>query len=1153
MRYQLLGPLTVVRDGSGDAGDRVDLGSPKQRTILAILLIHRGKVVSTDRLCDALWGDQAPPSATSSLQAYISNLRRALRNEAGTSPIRRQSTGYILDVADSDVDVSEFLDLANASRQHADNEAWTSVLETADQALNLWRGELLDGQGDEDWVRTEAAGLDEIRSGAMENRITALLALGRLAPALADVVSLRNAQPYRDHGCWLHMLALHRAGRSAEALEVFADHTRRLDTDLGLEPSVEIRELQGAILRHDPELAAWPRKPIWSGAGELRTPDHHQVVQVPADAEIPAHRGLVGRVRELADIGKVLDEVIAGQTRWMVFIGPPGIGKTRLADEAAHMLRSKGGDAVWARNPEEGAPSWWPIRQLVNALGGQPGEVLATTGDVDADTARFTVYDRVQLLIEHASTSQPIAVVVDDVQWADSMSVGALASMATALHHHAVAFVITLRDGERPPALARLLSAVARGTGNRQILVPALDRDEVALLANEIATEALNDAEVETLDKRTGGNPLFVSEYARLPADERSSGELPVAVRSVLGLRLAGLQPAVLQTLRTAAVIGDTIDIALLARATGLDIDSIADHLDAAADDRIITAAPGTDGYVFAHGLLREEILAQLPAMRRKRAHAGVAEILADTDRPEALGWRAHHLMAALPLVEPEQAVAACTAAAEDFVRRWNSEAAAYWWQHALTAYALLPAAEQIDERRDELTVSLLEALSRAGRGQTVLETVEAALSAAVCAEKPSTVGKLAGSLLRSGGGWPWVSPASDPAPLLALLARAELAVADEPAERAQVLGALSVGHSYHPDPTLAPELIGRAEQFATSTGDPDIVAEVKMARLITFSGVATHARESVALINELLALNHRQARFDAVIAHSIGTMATFTLGDVGAAEHHLRQAIAGSEELNLPILRAQLRWMEVVVAVWTGDFARAQKHQAIAKRVHEQTELYETGQADMSLMSLSRELGSLTDIGAVRAREWITGVAASPEDTNMRGVIAAGTAGIPGAPVDRALAAALVTQRQATCGAHVWHTLGHAVALAHVVADFELSEYAAGFIAELEPFTDHIGLIGQLGHVGPVALALGRLHMLTGNLTAAKESVSVAAGIAARTGGLPTLLRCRVLDWRLRAPDEQQSAELDSIEEQATLLGMAGVTSDVQRLRTGR
>ncbi|HEY9314878.1 BTAD domain-containing putative transcriptional regulator [Williamsia sp.] len=1149
MRYQVLGPLEVIRDENG-SGIRVDLGSPKQRIILAILLIHRGKVVSTDRLCDALWGDDAPPSATSSLQAYISNLRRALRNDAGASPIRRQSTGYILDVADSDVDVSEFGVHAAEAQQHSDNEEWASALESADQALTLWRGQLLDGQGDEDWVRTEAAGLEEIRSGSLENRITALLALGRLSQALADVVALRNRQPYRDHSCWLHMLALHRAGRSAEALDVFSDHTHRLDTDLGLEPSTELRDLQGAVLRHDPELIAWPRKPTWSGAGELRAPDHAPS-PIPADAKVPTPRGLVGRVRELDDIDKVLNDVLAGDTRWLIFIGPPGIGKTRLADEAAHLLHSAGGRAVWARNPEEGAPSWWPARQLVASLGSDPGEVFVTTGDVDADTARFTVYDRVQRIIEQESETSPLAVIVDDVQWADSMSVGALASMATAVHRQPIAFVITLREGEHNPAIGRLLSAVARGMGNRQIVVPELDEAEVGALANEIATEELTPDEVTGLAKRTGGNPLFVSEYARLPAGERSAGELPVAVRSVLGLRLAGLDPAVLQILRMAAVIGDPIDIVLLSRATGLDIDALADHLDAAADERIVTATPGSDSYVFAHGLLREEVLAQTPTLRRKRAHAKVAEILSDAEGSDALGKRAQHLMTALPLVDPELAVDACTAAAETSAAQWHSEVAAYWWQQALTAYALLPPAEQVDERRDELTVLLLEALSRAGKGQTVLQTVEAALTAAIAAEKPSTVGKLAGSLLRSGGGWPWVSPAEDPAPLLALLTRAEKAVADDPAERAQVLGALSVGHSYHPDPTIAPELILRAEGFAASTGDPDIIAEVMMARLITFSGVATHARETVALIDSLLALNHRQARFDAVIAHSIGTMATFTLGDVDAARTHLRLAIAGSEELNLPILRAQLRWMEVVVAVWIGDFERAQQHQAIAKRVHEQTELYVTGQSDMSLMSLSRELGRITEISADRAKETITGVAASTEDTNMLGVIAAGTAGIPGAPVDRALAAALIAQRQATCGAHVWHTLGHAVALAHVVADFELTEYAEEFIAELEPFADHIGLIGQLGNVGPVGLALSRLYVLTGNPTAASESVAVAAGIAERSGGRPTLLRCRVLDLQLRGAGDRSADEFDELERQAEELGMAGVRSELRRLRT--
>ncbi|MGK9272930.1 AAA family ATPase [Williamsia muralis] len=1150
MRYQLLGPLSVVR--RADHSQVVELGSPKQRMVLALLLLNRGTVVSIDRLSDAIWGEDAPPSATSSLQAYISNLRRALRNDAvGTSPIRRQSNGYIFEIYDSELDIDEFLELANSARQASDREDWAPALETSDRALGMWRGRLLDGFGDEGWVQTEAAGLEELRSGCRENRITALLALGRVPQALADVVALQTEQPYRDRSCWLHMMALHRAGRSAEALDVFTEHARRLDEDLGLEPSAELRELQGAILRHDPELAAWPRKPSWSGASEIRSPEPEAVPDQPAPASIAASNGkLVGRAREIDHIGRLLGEVVAGNTRWLILIGPPGIGKTRLADEAAQRMQALGGRAVWARNPEEGAPAWWPARQLVEALGCDPAEILTTQDGVDADTARFTTYDRVQRVIEQSSATTPLAVVIDDAQWADAMSVGALASMATAVHGHPVGFIITLREGEHGTALGRLLSAVARGGGNRQIVVSALADDDAATLANEIADEALSDTEVSRLIRRTGGNPLFVSEYARLSKDERDAGELPQAVRSVLGLRLAGLDPAVLQVLRMAAVIGDAIDVALLSATTRLDIDSLADHLDEAADARIIAAAPGTDGYAFAHGLLREEVLAQMPTLRRKRAHAKVGEVLEGASGSDVLGRRAQHLMAALPLVEARTAVAACIAAATAAAERWNSESAANWWHQALVAYDLLPAADQDDAERDGLTVSYLEALSRSGRGQTVLDTVETELAMAIRTEKTATIGKLAGSLLRSGGGWPWVTPGKDPAPLLALLFRAEQIVADESAARAQVLGALCVGHSYHPDPTLAPELIVRAEHFAAIADDPEITAEVMMARLITFSGVATHAAEAIATIGNLLTFAHSQARFDTVIAHSIATMAAFTLGDVHAVRGHLLQAINGSEELNLPILRAQLRWMEVVVAVWDGDFERATRHRAIAKRVHEQTELYVTGQSNMSLMGLRREQGHLSEDEASMARELIEGVAASAEDTDMIGVIAAGLATVPGAPVDRNLAEKLVRQRQDTRGAHVWHTLGHATALAHLVAQFDLTKFAADFIAELEPFTGCIGVIGQLSSVGPVDLAIARLHMLLGDTAAATEAVALAAEVADRNGGQPTVLRCRLLQWQLRPPAERHLDELDGIGARAAEFGMAGLLEDVRTVR---
>ncbi|ORM32882.1 AfsR/SARP family transcriptional regulator [Williamsia sp. 1135] len=787
MRYQLLGPLAAVRT---DSGESVDLGSPKQRMVLALLLIHRGTVVSTDRLTDALWGESAPPSAASSLQAYMSNLRRALRSDsAGSSPIRRQTPGYVFDVPAGDVDVSEFTDAAAAAHRCALAHDWQPALDAADHALSLWRGPLLSGMADEEWVRLEARGLEEIRSDCRENRITALLAVNRIADALVEVATLRDAQPFRDRSCWLHMLALHRAGRSPEALDIFAEHSDRLDAELGLEPGTELRELQSAILRHDPELIAWPRRPGWSGAAELQSPTAVRPGNAVDVIAAPGGSSIVGRGREIEQIDQLLDDVVAGGTRWMILMGPPGIGKTRLAEEAAARLRQRGGRDVWARSPEEGAPAWWPARQLVGALGGDPDEVLSIPTDVDPDTARFTTYERVQRLIENAAASAPLMVVMDDAQWADPMSLGALAFMATALRGHRVAVVVTIREGEGSAALGRLSSAVARGEGNRQIVVPALGAHDIAALATQVADDTIGEREIEVLAARTAGNPLFISEYARLSSQERMGGEIPLAVRSVLGRRLAGLGVEVLKILRTAAVIGDDIDIGLLSATTQLDIDELADHLDAAADDRIIVPARGADGYTFAHGLLREEILAGMPPLQRKRTHGRVAAALESGGiGTDLLSRRATHLLAALPLVDVGEAVQACRTAAEEAADRWSSETAALWWQRALDTYDSLPQQRSVDIERDDLMLALLEALSRAGRGQTVLDTVESQLVAAMREGRTATAGKLAGSLLRSSGGWPWLAPSEDPGPLLAVLEQLDGFVADDPVAHAQVL-----------------------------------------------------------------------------------------------------------------------------------------------------------------------------------------------------------------------------------------------------------------------------------------------------------------------------------------------------------------------------
>ncbi|WP_399551937.1 BTAD domain-containing putative transcriptional regulator [uncultured Rhodococcus sp.] len=330
MIYRLLGPLEVARGPA--TSDVIDLGPRKQRTVLAVLLLNRGRVVSTDRLIDALWHDDAPASAMASIQAYISNLRRALRVETGTaSPIVRQSPGYVLEVAPADVDLSVFLDDAETARQHAENERWQEALTTADRALASVRGQLLDDLNDAHWVEVEAAAFEEVRTECRETRITALLALGRLAPALVEAAQLCGEYPFRDRTCWLRMVALHRAGRSPEALEQFRLHASRLDAELGLEPGGELTALQGSILRHEPGLAAWPRTPGWTGAEQVSVP-----ASPPAVAAMPetdSSRLFVGRDAQTIVADKMLDDVRRGSPRWLILTGPAGIGKTRFAEE----------------------------------------------------------------------------------------------------------------------------------------------------------------------------------------------------------------------------------------------------------------------------------------------------------------------------------------------------------------------------------------------------------------------------------------------------------------------------------------------------------------------------------------------------------------------------------------------------------------------------------------------------------------------------------------------------------------------------------------------------------------------------------------------------------------------------------------------------
>jgi DNA-binding SARP family transcriptional activator len=1138
MQYRVLGPLGVTRDGT-----RCELGSPKQRAVLAMLLLERGRVVSTDRLCDAIWGDDQPANAMSSLHAYISNLRRILRDpESGTSPIVRQPPGYLIDVPADTVDITQFRDLATRARAHSESERWSDVLSATDAALALWHGPLLSDMADHPWVSQYAAGLAEVETECRENRIAALLATEQISLAVEESSTLRDRNPLRDRSCWLSAVALYRAGRAPEALDVIRDHARRLDDELGLEPGPELRSVQQSILNHDPELAAWPRRPGWTGAHPTEAPG------VPADAPpvptgAPSPTSLVGRRREVDAIDRVVDEAMSGTTRWLTLVGPPGIGKTRLAQYATAVGGDRDAHVVWARNPEETTPAWWTLRQLVRGL--DADAVVAPPDGVDPDTARFAIYERVQALVETTSRGRPVILVVDDIQWADPASVGCLSFLATALVGMPVLMVLTVREGEHDASVARLLAAVARDVGNRQLSVPPLSSDEVAILADQVAEESLSDRERIDLAERTGGNPLFVSEYARLSRDERSGGDIPVAVRSVLDRRLASLPAPVRDVLQVAAVVGDELDLRVLTAVCALPAPTIADLLDQAADHRIITAS--ADGYVFAHGLLRQEVLATMRSSARRATHARVADHLA-TLRPtgDVLGRRAHHMVAAGPLVDPLDVVAACSAAADDAAARWTSEVAARWWRTAIDTYRHVAADQQVASVRDELTMSLLQAESRAGRGQTVIDTARVQMMEAMDAGRVATTGKLAAALLRSSGGWPWQAPTADPGPILEVLERARRFTVDDPEAHASVLAALAVGHCYNPDSTVPAECLARADELAEASGSPDVTADALLGYLLTYSGVAAHSDTSLERIARLQSLDHAQADVDRVIGHSIATMAAMGLGDIPLAERHLAAGIAGSERLRLPVVRAQLRWMESTIALWHGDLAGARQQYQIAREVHEQTELYVAGSGMIALMTYAWERGALAELGFASddPLRWMQTVVDEGGDNGMVGVVVAGTAAIAGARGDRRVVETMLSRWWANRGAHVWTTLGTATLLAHVAVDLELTDHFERFVADLEPFSDRVAMIGQVGCVGPVAIALARLYMAIGRTEDARRQASQALELGERTDGVPTILRARLILTQLQEPSPTRDAELAEIGARARELDMLGVAA---------
>jgi predicted ATPase/DNA-binding SARP family transcriptional activator len=313
----VLGPITVLADGRP-----VPLGAPKQRALLAVLLLRSGEVVSRDRLVDAVWGEDPPASATQSLQVYVHGLRRAL----GAERIETHGAGYRLHVDADELDLLRFERLVACGRDDLEAGHPGEALVAFEAALGLWSGSPLADLADEPIARQEAPHLEDARLHAFELRNDAQLAAGSSGELVSGLIALIAEHPYRERLHAQLVLALYRAGRQKEALDAYRAAQRTLVDGLGIDPGPDLQALEQRILNQDEALLAVP----YAGP----------VVSLPSPPT-----PLLGRHLEVVAVDALLarDDV-----RLVTLTGPGGTGKTRLAvAAAAELVRASPQEAVF--------------------------------------------------------------------------------------------------------------------------------------------------------------------------------------------------------------------------------------------------------------------------------------------------------------------------------------------------------------------------------------------------------------------------------------------------------------------------------------------------------------------------------------------------------------------------------------------------------------------------------------------------------------------------------------------------------------------------------------------------------------------------------------------------------------------------------------
>jgi DNA-binding SARP family transcriptional activator len=922
VEFRLLGLLEVIDDD----GSAIQLGGRNECALLALLLLDANRPLSADRLIEGLWSERAPPSAMKTVQVYVSRLRRRLPADR----VATTAAGYQLRLEPDELDADRFARLAAQGRTLFVGGDADGAVALLSEALELWRGSPLAGFETRDFAREEIRRLEELRTVAIADRVDARLAAGGTGELVGELQELVDVHPLWERPRAQLMLALYRAGRQADALEVYQLARDLLVRELGIEPGKSLRDLQQQILQQAASL-------------DLPSP--------PASAD--GRTAFVGRVREMAELVRALEDARRGSGCLFLLVGEPGIGKSRLAEELLDRAALQGAHTLLGRSWEAGgAPVYWPwiqaLRPYVRRLGlaelrSQLGPGAAAVAQLlpevrerlqdlpeppplEPEAARFRLFDATAEFLRRASAETPIALVLDDLQAADPASLLLLQFLARGIGSMRMVVVGTVRDVDPLPDahLTSVLGEIGREPAAQRLALIGLTRDEVSEYVGAAAADIVTPELAGSLHAETDGNPLFLVETVRLlaseGADSAAKAPLPETMRELISRRLQQLPDECTSLLELASVLGREFPLAALAGLAGAQEDDVLDVLESALTTRVVFEVGGAPGrFRFTHVLVRDLLYDRLGAAGRVRAHRAALTVLETLYRPDVeqhLTELAHHAIAGL---EPKAILAYSERAGDRALALLANEEAARLYSVALEA---LPRTDRRNpDARCELLLSLGEAELRAGRSGAAKT---AFLEAAAIARRTGSPRTLARAAVGYGGRSMYSRAGSDLelVPLLEealvqldhdqddelrvrLLARLAGALRDQRdrsrrdslsneavalARRSGSPTALAYALDGRAAAMIAPDTIDECLQIADelisvadAAGDKERSFYGRLARLtaLVFAGALPRAEADLAAVNRL-AVDLRQPQ---QLFQALGADAMFALGQGRLAE----------------------------------------------------------------------------------------------------------------------------------------------------------------------------------------------------------------------------------------------------------------------------